>query len=114
MSSPIMLIFLIAIVAMYFMMNRSQKKQQQQRQELMNQMKPGDEVVTIGGLHGVLHEVNADKGIVTIDCEGVLLDFDRAAIKTVKPSETALAEQTETVDAPVEEEKTEETDEENK
>ena len=44
-----------------------------------------DRVVTIGGLHGVLSEVNTDKSTVVIDCEGIFLEFDRAAIRTVTP-----------------------------
>ena len=39
-------------------MSRSQKKQQQERQSLLDSMKQGDEVVTIGGLHGVVSEVD--------------------------------------------------------
>lgn len=77
---------LIIIGGMMFFMTRSQKKQQNQRQELLNSMKLGDEVVTIGGLYGVVHELNTDKGTVTIDCEGIYLEFERAAIKTVTPS----------------------------
>ncbi|MGX7023962.1 preprotein translocase subunit YajC [Vagococcus hydrophili] len=77
---------LIIIGGMMFFMTRSQKKQQNQRQELLNSMKLGDEVVTIGGLYGVVHELNTDKGTVTIDCEGIYLVFERAAIKTVTPA----------------------------
>ncbi|OUK15949.1 preprotein translocase subunit YajC, partial [Enterococcus faecium] len=48
-----MLVMFIALLAMWFFMSRSQKKQQQERQNLLDSMKPGDSVVTIGGLHGV-------------------------------------------------------------
>lgn len=66
-------------------MSRSQKKQQQERQNLLDSMKSGDEVVTIGGLHGVVSEIDNEKRTVVIDCEGIFLEYDRAAIKTVKP-----------------------------
>lgn len=79
---------LVIIGGMMFFMTRSQKKQQNQRQELLNNMKAGDEVVTIGGLYGVVHEVNTDKGTVVIDCEGIYLEFERNAIKTVKENTT--------------------------
>ena len=84
-----MLFPLIIIGGMMFFMTRSQKKQQNQRQELLNSMKTGDEIVTIGGLYGVVHEVNSDKGTVVIDCEGIYLEFERNAIKTVKATTTA-------------------------
>ncbi len=51
-------------------MSRSQKKQQQERQNLLDSMKPGDSVVTIGGLHGVVSEIDNDKRTVVLDCEG--------------------------------------------
>lgn len=84
-----MLFPLVIIGGMMFFMTRSQKKQQNQRQELLNSMKTGDEIVTIGGLYGVVHEVNSDKGTVVIDCEGIYLEFERNAIKTVKATTTA-------------------------
>lgn len=87
-----MLFMLVALVAMWFFMSRSQKKQQQERKNLLENMKAGDEVVTIGGLHGVLSEVNTEKCTVIIDCEGIFLEFDRSAIRTVKPGTVASVE----------------------
>ncbi len=87
-----MLFMLVALVAMWFFMSRSQKKQQQERKNLLENMKAGDEVVTIGGLHGVLSEVNTEKSTVIIDCEGIFLEFDRSAIRTVKSGTVASVE----------------------
>ena len=87
-----MLFMLVALVAMWFFMSRSQKKQQQERKNLLENMKAGDEVVTIGGLHGVLSEVNTEKSTVIIDCEGIFLEFERSAIRTVKPGTVASVE----------------------
>lgn len=78
-----LLIPIIVLAAMWFFMSRSTKKQQQERQNTLSAMKAGDDVVTIGGLHGVLSEVN-DKTVI-IDCEGIYLEFDKAAIKSVTP-----------------------------
>lgn len=71
---------------MMFFMNRNQKKQQAKRQEQLNTMKPGSEIVTIGGLHGILSSIDEAKGTIELDCEGVILTFDRAAVKTIKSS----------------------------
>ena len=76
---------LILLAGMMFFMTRSQKKQQNERQTLLDAMKVGDEIITIGGLHGVISEFDTEKRTVFIDCEGIILEFDRAAIKTVKP-----------------------------
>ena len=85
MGSLPMLVMFVALLAMWYFMSRSQKKQQQERQNLLDSMKSGDEVVTIGGLHGVVSEIDNEKRTVVIDCEEIFLEYDRAAIKTVKP-----------------------------
>lgn len=85
MGSLPMLVMFVALLAMWYFMSRSQKKQQQERQNLLDSMKSGDEVVTIGGLHGVVSEIDNEKRTVVLDCEGIFLEYDRAAIKTVKP-----------------------------
>lgn len=72
---------LIIFVGMFWWMNRSQKKQQQQRNDFLNSIHVGDKVTTIGGLHGVVSELNEKDKIVTIDCDGIYLDFDLTAIK---------------------------------
>ncbi|MCH4167849.1 MAG: preprotein translocase subunit YajC [Streptococcaceae bacterium] len=83
------IIIIVAMVGLMWFMQRGQKKQAQERQELLNNMKPGDEIITIGGLHGVLSELDEANNTITLDCEGVYLEFDRAAVKTVKPSTSA-------------------------
>lgn len=93
MGSPIftVLMFVILLGAWWFM-SRATKKQQTERQNTLNAMKPGDDVVTIGGLHGVLSEVNEVEKTVTIDCEGVYLVFSREAIRTVTPGKTVTTD----------------------
>ncbi|GBD69148.1 preprotein translocase subunit YajC [Tetragenococcus halophilus] len=80
------LIMLVPIIILMYFMQRSQKKQQKKRQEVLDSMRPGNQVVTIGGLHGVVSEIDDDKKTVTLDCEGIFLEFDRASIRTVKPT----------------------------
>lgn len=65
------------------MIIRPQKKQAQKKQEMLESMKPGDAVVTVGGLHGVIDEVSASSRTVVLDCEGVYLTFAMHAIATV-------------------------------
>ena len=106
-----MIILLVLMLGMFFFMNRSQKKQQQERQNLLDAMKTGDSVVTIGGLHGVISEINDSDKTVTLDCEGIYLVFDRSSIRTVKsgvrpaaaPVEPAAVEPAEPEETVVEE-----------
>ncbi|RZI49286.1 preprotein translocase subunit YajC [Lactococcus kimchii] len=100
------LIFIVIVMGgMMFFMNRQQKKQQAKRQEQLDAMQPGSEIVTIGGLHGTLVSVDSAKGTIELDCEGIILTFDRAAVKTVKSGVTPSTVETEetTVESPIEE-----------
>lgn len=83
--NPMSLILMVLVFGgMMFFMNRQQKKQQAKRQEELSSMKAGSDIITIGGLHGKIVAINDVAGTVEIDCEGVILTFERTAIKTVK------------------------------
>ncbi|EOT38172.1 preprotein translocase subunit YajC [Enterococcus columbae] len=88
---------LILFGGMMFFMSRSQKKQQEARQKLLDGLKPGSKVVTIGGLHGVVAAVNEEANTVDLDCEGVILEFDRSAIRTVSEAAPVVEETKEEV-----------------
>lgn len=110
MSSIIFFVLIIGL--MYFMMIRPQRKQQQKRQEMMNQLNVGDNVVTIGRLHGVVDSINEEEKTVTLDCDGIYLVFDRMAIMRVEKKALTTTETTETKEeAPVREAEPEETTE---
>ncbi len=59
--APILIIFVI----FYFLVIRPQSKKIKSHQEMMNQLKTGDQVVTGGGFLGTVVSVNDD--IITID-----------------------------------------------
>lgn len=108
----IMSLVLIVVVmgGMMFFMNRNQKKQQAKRQEQLNSMRPGADITTIGGLHGKLVSLDETKGTIELDCEGVILTFDRAAVKSVsnpevvqQPTETVVEEASQTAESAIEE-----------
>lgn len=80
-SGIILIVLMIAL--MYFFMIRPQQKQRKQHQEMMNELHKGDEVVTIGRLHGKIDTVNKEDRTVTLDCEGIYLTFDMVAIARV-------------------------------
>lgn len=84
--SIIMLVLMFAI--MYFLLIRPQKKQQQQWQNMINSLKRGDHVVTRGGLHGVIDEIDTANKTVTLDCDGIFLVFSLNAIGNVQKAAT--------------------------
>lgn len=94
--------FIIIAVIMYFGMIRPQKKQQQKRVEMMNQLKKGDRVVMVDGLHGKIDSVNNKDKTVVIDADGIYLTFARMAVRQVLPAssnEPAAKNETQTTEA---------------
>ena len=82
------LIIVVMVALMYFMMIRPQQRQRSKHQEMVSKLAKGDKVITIGRLHGVIDEVNNANRTVVLDCEGIFLTFDIAAIASVTPAET--------------------------
>lgn len=96
-------LLLIALLfgAMYFFLIRPQKKQQAKHQEMMNNMKPGAHIITIGGLHATIDSISEDRKTVSLDADGTFLTFEMSAIRTVVAeapvSETTVVEEDVTV-----------------
>lgn len=76
--SPIILMFVI----FYFLLIRPQQKRQKQVREMQANIQKGDNIVTIGGLHGTVDAIDEDQ--VVVACGNTKLTFDRAAIREVK------------------------------
>lgn len=75
---PLILMFVI----FYFLLIRPQQKRQKAIQQMQSELKKGDKIVTIGGLHGIVDAV--DEGKVVIKCgDGTRLTYDRAAVREV-------------------------------
>ena len=84
MDTVIMIAFYgVLFGVMYFILIRPQKKQAQKTQDMLSQIKPGDKVVTIGGLHGIVEEVNSADNTVVLDCEGIFLTFEKRSISRI-------------------------------
>jgi len=61
-------IFMGAIfLVMYFFMIRPQSKKAKDQKNFINDIKKGDKVVTIGGIHGRVLKVNEDSFMVEVD-----------------------------------------------
>lgn len=94
MPNTLVMILFYALLfgVMYLILIRPQKKQAQKTQNMLSQIKPGDKVVTIGGLHGVVDEVNSTNNTVVLDCEGIFLTFEKRAISRITEVATVSTE----------------------
>ena len=77
MSSLIFILLLVFVF--YFFMIRPQSKQNKEQQKFRENLKKGDRVVTIGGVHGKISDVH--ETTVELEVEnGVHITFEKSAI----------------------------------
>jgi len=67
----------------YLFIYRPQKKQQQEHDEMVENLKRGDKIVTIGGIHGTVRRIDDDSILAQVDSSGTKLRFDKQAIANV-------------------------------
>lgn len=86
---PIVLIFVI----MYFLIMWPQRKKDKERRKMIEAMQKGDDVVTIGGIHGKIWQVKDQEIVVTV-ADDVRLTFSRGAIsQVIKPGDAPKAQE---------------------
>ena len=80
--SGILIPMVIVVGAMMFLQMRNGKKQRKQREDMMNAIKVGDKVVTIGGLHGKIANVKQDTYVIEI-ASGTKIEIAKVGVGTV-------------------------------
>jgi len=76
---PLLLMFAI----FYFLLIRPQQKRQKAVQQMQSELKKGDKVITIGGMHALVEAI--DEGTVIVKTtDGSKMVFDRAAIREIR------------------------------
>ena len=75
----------LIIVVFYFMILRPQKKRQQERDAMVSKLDRGDKVVTSGGIHGRVSQVEEGGTILVEVDEGVKLRIEKGHIQVVNP-----------------------------
>jgi preprotein translocase subunit YajC len=82
------LIILLAFGLMYLLLIRPQRARQQQQRQLLNSVEPGDEVLTVGGLYGIVQSIDEEGDLIVEVAEGVHVRLARRSVATVvKPDE---------------------------
>ena len=76
---------------MYVLMIRPQRAKAQQQQRILATVAPGDEVLTVGGIYGIVQELEADEDggdLIVEIADGIHVRIARKALATiVKPDE---------------------------
>ena len=81
----ILAVFIVVIVVFFVLSSRKNKKRQQEAEDLINAVKPGNKVKTIGGVCGIVVEVDTEENTFVLETGSeqsgkCYLKFDRQAI----------------------------------
>lgn len=76
------LTFVIWIAVFYFLLILPNKKKQKKQKEMLDSIKDGIEVITVGGIKGTVVSVSDDYVELRVD-KGVKITFRKSAISSV-------------------------------
>ena len=86
MAGLIVLVLMFALL--WFLLIRPQRQRQAQQQRLLSTIEPGDEVLTVGGLYGIVQEIDEEDDLFVEIAEGVHVRIARRAVGgVVKPED---------------------------
>ncbi len=85
-TAPILM--MVAIFAIfYFLLIMPQQRRQKKWQAMLKEIKPGDKVVTSGGLTGVIMSVKDDGVILRVPPDNIKIEVARSSIVTLTTAE---------------------------
>lgn len=92
MAQPIIML-IVMVLLFYFMLIRPQKKRDKQMKAMLDAMKVGDKVVTIGGICGKVVRIKdtfvfIETGNIGTQDEKSVLKMERSAVKTVETKQS--------------------------
>jgi preprotein translocase subunit YajC len=76
--------FILIFIIMYFLMIRPQQKRQKDHQEMIKNVRRGDQIVMSGGLIGKVIKVNDDNELELEIADNVRVRVSRSAIADVR------------------------------
>ncbi len=85
-SAPILM--MVAIFAIfYFLLIMPQQRRQKKWQAMLAEIKPGDKVVTSGGLTGAIMSVKDDVVVLRVPPDNIKIEVARSSIVTLTTAE---------------------------
>ena len=94
-SSPVLtwgllIVLVVAIIGMFVWQSISGRKKQKEAQDMVNSLKIGDRIKTIGGVCGFLVEINNEENTIVIETgtkdKKSYIKFDKGAIYQTGPA----------------------------
>ena len=82
------IVMMVAIFAIfYFLLIMPQQRRQKKWAEMLKQIKPGDKVVTSGGLTGVIMSAKDDTIVLRVPPDNIKLEVARSSVVTLTTAE---------------------------
>ncbi len=78
---PMLLIYAVIFGVMYLLLIRPQKKKQKKEKQMRENLQVGDEVITIGGIHGRIISLKEETMVVESISDHSKLTFSRWALQ---------------------------------
>ena len=76
-----MLPFIVIMFIVYFLMIRPNTKKQKEKQQMIQSLKKGDKVITIGGIHGTIAGIKQKGSILVLNIgKNVNITVNRSSI----------------------------------
>ena len=72
----------LIILVFYFLVMRPQNKKQKEAKKMLEGLRKGDRIVTIGGLRGTVVSVKDDAVVLKVD-DNTKLEYSKSAVATV-------------------------------
>lgn len=93
------LILIVALfVLLWVLLIRPQRQRQHQQQRMIETIEPGDEILTVGGIYGIVEEIDEDDDLVVEIAEGIRVRVSRRAVASVVKPEDEEEDEAELVD----------------
>lgn len=84
------IMMVVMVIMFYFLLIRPQQRQRKELAARVAALQSGDRVVTTSGIHGIIHNVREHTVTLKV-AEGVMLEFEKAAVATVQKKDAAAA-----------------------
>jgi preprotein translocase subunit YajC len=92
MPLPFILTLVVFFFVWYFLLIRPQRSQAKKRQEMLNTLKRGDRVVTMGGIHATVADLKEDVLVLDL-APNIRVKADRGSISYVRAKGEGKAEE---------------------
>ena len=79
----VILFYVVLLAVFYLLLIRPQQTQQRRRREMLSKLKKGDRVVTAGGLHATIHDLEDDTMTLEL-APNLRVKADRSGVSYVR------------------------------